>query len=138
MANAHLLVVDDELIVRELVAAHFRSRGHQVTVAGDGAEALRALDASRTDVLIADLEMPQMDGWALLAETQKRAPLVRTIILTGHASLAFATATLEAGAFAFVTKPLDDLAPLEEQVDLALRVIGCWRRQMAALRARKP
>jgi CheY-like chemotaxis protein len=130
-----LLVVDDELIVRELVAAHFRARGWTAAAAADGRAALEVLARERCDVLVTDLEMPGLDGWGLMREVRSLAPLVRIVVLTCHGSLAEITGALEAGAFSFVCKPLDDLAPLEEAVGLAERVAAGWRRQMAQARS---
>lgn len=132
-AMAHLLVVDDELIIRELVASHFRARGYTVSTAEHGKAALDIMARQRIDILIVDLQMPVMDGHQLLAEVRAHHPFTRSIVLTGCVTIDNVMTTLEAGAFSFVTKPLTDMRPLERAVDQALNVLRTWLDQLATL-----
>jgi len=137
MPTACLLVVDDELIIRELVAGHFRAKGYEVATAEHGVAALEHMRYHRTDILIADLEMPVMDGHRLLTEVRAQHPLTRSIVLTGAVTIDNVLATLEAGAFSFVTKPITDMAPLEAAVDQALNVLRTWLDQLTILQRMK-
>lgn len=137
MATACLLVVDDELIIRELVASHFRAKGYEVATAEHGVAALEHMRYHRTDILIVDLEMPVMDGRRLLAEVRANHPFTRAIVLTGAVTIDNVLATLETGAFSFVTKPINDMAPLESAVDQALAVLRTWLDQLMRLQRLK-
>ena len=66
MSRARILVADDDALTRELVATVLAGAGNEVLQATDGPSALRELDLSRPDLLVLDVEMPGMDGWATL------------------------------------------------------------------------
>lgn len=132
-----ILVVDDEMMVRELVAAHLRSRGFEVAIAADGRAAQETLGARRIDLVVLDLEMPQVDGHEVLCWLRAEQPLVRTVVLTGSASVQEALACLREGAFAFVAKPLVAMAALDRAIDLAVQVISTWRDQLGSVRRRR-
>jgi two-component system OmpR family response regulator len=136
---AHILVVDDEPLIRDLVAAHFRRLGFDVAVADDGHDALRVMAVRRTDILITDLQMPGLDGHGLLQRVREEFPLTRAIVLTGYVTLDNVLAALKAGAFSVVAKPITDMAPLEQAVDLAYQVLRGWLDQLSTLqRSRTP
>ncbi|MDO9712204.1 response regulator [Paracraurococcus lichenis] len=81
-----ILLIDDEDLVREMLARELEDRGHEVIQASDGATALALLDAGEAvDALVSDLYMPRMNGQALIAEAQRRRPSLAAILLTGHA-----------------------------------------------------
>ncbi|MCK6490451.1 MAG: response regulator [Planctomycetes bacterium] len=134
---ASILVVDDDMVVRELVAAHLRARGFAVVDAPDGRAAQQMLESRRIDLVVLDLEMPLMDGHQLLRWLRAEQPLVRAVVLTGSSSVQEALACLRAGAFAFVTKPLVDMAALDRAVDLAVQVIATWHDQLGFVRRRR-
>lgn len=77
-AGKHILVVDDDPHAREAVMEELRSRGYQVKGAADGLQALQQLQRERFSVVVTDLQMPRMDGVALLREIRRRgyAPVV--------------------------------------------------------------
>ncbi|NLC22683.1 MAG: response regulator, partial [Halomonadaceae bacterium] len=64
-ANAHILLVDDDVSLLRLLGMRLESRGYRVTTAESGAEALRRLDAISPDIVLSDLRMDEMDGMAL-------------------------------------------------------------------------
>lgn len=134
---ASILVVDDELVVREVVAAHLRSRGFEVVSAADGRAAQALLGSRRIDLVVLDLEMPLVDGHQVLAWLNSEQPLVRTVVLTGSSSVQEALACLREGAFAFVSKPLVDMAPLDRAIDLAVQVVATWHDQLVSVRRRR-
>jgi CheY-like chemotaxis protein len=128
-----ILVVDDDRMIRHVVAQRLLRDGHQVDQAGDGVEALARMGAAPFDIVITDLEMPDMDGHELLVRLREEQPLVRSIVMTGWATQATLTACLEEGAFTFVTKPLGDMTELMESVRQAGWVLAHWRKQLGAL-----
>ncbi len=128
-----VLVVDDSAIIRAMVGTHLAQRGFLVVRAGDGAEALAALAVRKFDLLITDLEMPHLDGHALLAAVQDQYPLMRRIVMTGYTTIENALDALKLGAVGFVPKPVD-LRAVDEVVDLAVSEMRCWMRQLSVIR----
>lgn len=107
-----ILVVDDDVDSRELVAFVFRRCGANVASAGSLAEALAILDDAPVDVVVADLAMPGGDGYELLqrlraSEHGSRRPPVPVLAFTGHASRQDRQRALAAGFAAYVAKPVD-------------------------------
>ena len=68
-----ILIVDDEADYRNLIAAMLHRAGHQSILAANGLEALQKLEQERVDLIISDILMPQMDGYQLCREIQKRS-----------------------------------------------------------------
>src|SRR3954467_3544136 len=102
-----VLVVDDELSLRKVLAATLQREGYEVQVASDGEEALAALDRDGAGVVVADLVMPKMDGLSLLRKVVKSHPDVPVIVVTAHGRVDSAVEAMKAGAFDFVNKPLE-------------------------------
>ena len=132
-AATTVLLVDDEPIVRRILAAQLAAKGLTVIEAGNGRDALAALSVRRFDLLITDLQMPVMDGRELLTRVQEDYPLLRRIVITGYTTMENALEALKLGAVGFAPKPVDPQV-LSELVDLALRELAVWRTQLAALR----
>jgi signal transduction histidine kinase/ActR/RegA family two-component response regulator len=104
-----VLLVDDEAMVREVLAAQLAEMGFEVTPCENGAAALAVLDAGRCfDVLVSDLAMPGLDGVALIREAQRRKPGLPALLVTGYAGDAAALAVGSAveGRFALMRKPV--------------------------------
>jgi CheY-like chemotaxis protein len=77
---AHVLVVDDDRDIRETLLLLLEEAGYAVTLAQDGREALRVLQASRSDcVVLLDMDMPILDGWSLLRAVQQDDLLARRL-----------------------------------------------------------
>ena len=83
-----MLVVDDELPIRMLLADLLRARGHKVLMAEDGLAGLRAIEGSRFDLVITDLSMPGADGWTLVNEVRRRWPGTKLVMVTGYGGFA--------------------------------------------------
>ena len=106
---ARLLLVDDEAIVREVLAAELQDAGYEVAQAIDGIAALALLDGERCfDMLVSDLAMPGMDGVSVIREAQRRHPCLPAILLTGYAGDAATLAVSGAlgGRFMLLRKPI--------------------------------
>ena len=104
-----VLLVDDEPVVREVLAAQLGEAGYEVAEGGDGAAALDLLDrGAPCDILVTDLAMPGMDGVALIRAAQGRRPGLPAILVTGYAGDAAALAVGAAvdGTFALLRKPV--------------------------------
>jgi DNA-binding NtrC family response regulator len=102
-----ILIVDDEKIVRESLSKWFLEDGFRVGTAEDAPAALRQLQAQRWDIILLDIKMPGMDGMELQGRIREIDPLTAIIFITAHASVDTAVQALKAGAFDYVTKPVD-------------------------------
>jgi len=102
-----LLIVDDELSVRDSLGKWFREEGYQVSIASNASEALSRLTEQRFDAALVDIKMPGTDGIELQRRLRAIDPELITIIMTGYASVESAVTTLKNGAYDYVTKPLD-------------------------------
>ncbi len=105
--KARLLVVDDELIVRDSLDKWFREEGYDVSVADCAQEALTKMGAGRFDLALVDIKMPGVDGVELQKRMHELDPDMLVIIMTGYASVETAVAALKNGAYDYVSKPFD-------------------------------
>jgi EAL domain-containing protein (putative c-di-GMP-specific phosphodiesterase class I) len=102
----HVLLVDDELEVLRGFARVLKARGHQVTTASRGAEAMSKLSVGNFDVVVSDIAMPDMDGLQLLREVRRRDLLVPVILATGQPAVKTAAEAVAMGAFQYLIKPI--------------------------------
>lgn len=102
-----ILLVEDEEGLRSLNARGLRSRGYHVIEAGNGIEAMEALEAENggIDLVVSDVVMPEMDGPTLLKEMRARNPDLKIIFVSGYAEDAFEKSLPENEQFAFLAKP---------------------------------
>ena len=108
MTPIHLLLVDDEHVFVEIMSQRLRKRDFIVTVATSGQDALNRLEADENiDVVMLDVKMPGMDGIETLRMIKKNRPLVKIIMLTGHATINSAIDAMKSGAFDYLMKPCD-------------------------------
>ncbi len=102
-----ILVVDDEESHRIMLKAVLGAEGYAVAEAADGTEAVEAVGKEAFDVILLDIRMTNMDGIEALGEIRKISPQVPVLIMTAYASVKTAVEALKAGAFDYLTKPLD-------------------------------
>ena len=102
-----LLIVDDELSVRDSLGKWFREEGYEVTTAEDANRALTLLAEKPFDVALLDIKMRGTDGIELQRRLHENEPKLIVIMMTGYASVETAVAALKNGAYDYVTKPLD-------------------------------
>jgi DNA-binding response OmpR family regulator/DNA-binding IscR family transcriptional regulator len=102
-----ILIVDDDKGVRETLSAILRSRGYQITSVTTASEALEKARVRFFDILLLDINLPDMEGTQLLSHFQKMAPETLKIIITGYPSVRNAADALNIGADSYLTKPLD-------------------------------
>ncbi len=103
----HLLIVDDELHVRESLSHWFIEDGYEVSTASGGKEALALLGRQHFDVVITDIRMPGMDGLELQKRIHEVDPEVAIILVTAYASVSTAVQALKEGAYDYLVKPFD-------------------------------
>ena len=114
----HIMIVDDERIIRESFYHWFRKSGHKVDTAASGAEALEKLAQDAFDVLFVDIKMPGMDGITLLSEVKAQFPDTLVIIITAYGSIESAVQAMKIGATDYLLKPFkpDQLSLVMEKV----------------------
>ncbi len=120
---AHVLVVDDDRLVRETLAGQLESHGYRVTQASDGLSALSRLDAGDAfDLLVTDYAMPGMNGLTLIREARQRRPALPACLLTGYADSAvgLGAAELAAERTLLLRKPTSG----EDLLGRAARLVG--------------
>lgn len=126
-----ILVVDDEVVIRELLADILSDEGFEVASAPNGRVALGMLRSNGDFVaLFTDIMMPEMDGIELIREARKVAPSCVCIVMTGYATLDTARAAVKEGAYDYVLKPFN-LSEIKLAVNNALE-----RRRLATENAR--
>jgi two-component system response regulator PilR (NtrC family) len=102
-----ILVVDDEQIIRESLSFVLRKEGFEVEEAANGKEALERQEKNPFDIVITDIEMPEMRGMELLEQITRRTPQTFVVIITAFGSLETAVQALRKGAYDYILKPLD-------------------------------
>ena len=136
---AHLLIVDDEQSIRELLEISFRKEGHKVEVAANGEAAKRQIASRLFDIVVSDICMPDMDGVELLRYSKEVSPAIVFILITGVPTIDTAIDAVNFGADRYVIKGdrlLDELRPAVQRVaeSLALRKeAGYLRRELRRL-----
>lgn len=127
-----VLVVDDSLVDRRRAGGLLeRSSGFQLRYAENGRAALEMIRERPPEVIVTDLQMPELDGLELVRHVTRSHPLLPVILLTAHGSETIAVQALEAGAASYVPKA--EMALLPETVERVLAIAG-ERRQRASLR----
>jgi len=107
MAEARVLIVDDEVEFLESIGERLRNRGFVVDTAGSGSQALEMIQSSIYDAIVLDVMMPGLDGMATLKQALARKADLQIILLTGHATLEAGVEAIKLGALDFMEKPAD-------------------------------
>jgi two-component system response regulator HydG len=116
--SMNIMVVDDEMIIRESFFHWFEKSGHQVQTAASGQEALKKLDQLPFDLLLVDIKMPGMSGIELLEKVKVAYPDTIVIIITAYGSIESAVQAMKLGAADYLLKPFkpDQLSLMMEKV----------------------
>ena len=103
---AEILIVDDEIGVRELLTEVLQDEGHSVILAANGVEAREQKKRSSIDVILLDIWMPDTDGITLLKEWMSVGFQVPVIVMSGHATIDTAVEATKMGAYDYLEKPI--------------------------------
>ena len=103
--DARLLIAEDEANLRLVLQKELQRLGYRVQAANDGEAALRKLEESNVDVLLCDINMPNMDGMQLLRRIHERPNPPEVIMLTGQGTIETAVEAMKLGAYDYLTKP---------------------------------
>jgi chemosensory pili system protein ChpA (sensor histidine kinase/response regulator) len=119
LRRSRVLVVDDSMSVRRAVASLLEDAGYEVVLARDGLEAVKAMEIARPDVLLTDLEMPNMNGLELSAHVRARPELtgLTVIMITSRSLDKHRRQALSAGVNVYLTKPYTDHELLQHVAD---------------------
>jgi DNA-binding NtrC family response regulator len=105
--SLRILIVDDEMIVRDSLGAWFRQDGHKVDVAESGKDGLRLVGANRYDMAFLDIKMPGMDGLEVQSRLTAADPELSIVLMTAYASVDTAVRAMKNGAYDYIVKPFD-------------------------------
>jgi len=104
---ARILIIEDEADVRESYQDMFEFFGYEVDSAPNGREGVVKVTSNDFDIVITDLNMPEMDGIEVLKVIKKNKPYIEVIVITGYATLENAIKAMKIGAYDYFTKPID-------------------------------
>ncbi len=107
MSSAKILIVDDELIMRESLAGWLQRDGHSVQTAPSGEEALEKLKESHFDIMLVDIKMEGISGLEVLQQVMERDPDVAVVMITAYGSIPTAIEAMKNGAYDYMLKPFD-------------------------------
>jgi DNA-binding NtrC family response regulator len=108
MTRGTILVVDDDPLIIKSLSELLRLDHYKVLTASGGLEALQKLKEHSVDLLLTDINMPEIDGFKLLHEVNARYPDIVTILITGFGTIESAVEAMKSGAYHYITKPLVD------------------------------
>ncbi|HHQ6628183.1 sigma 54-interacting transcriptional regulator [Serratia fonticola] len=106
-SNAHILLVEDDLSHCTILEALINGWGYRVSVAHNGRQALEQVRAQPFDLILSDVRMAEMDGIAALKAIKSYNPAIPILIMTAYSNVESAVEAIKAGAYDYLTKPLD-------------------------------
>jgi diguanylate cyclase (GGDEF)-like protein len=128
-----VLVADDDMSIRTLIAEVLGDDGFDVTTAANGDEAWQKFDKEGYEIVLTDIRMPLLDGLQLLQKIRTKSPMTRVLILTSFASVASSVQALKDGAFDYLIKPFESLDAVSCAVRRAVEHIESAREREAEL-----
>ena len=102
-----ILVVDDELLIRDLLYDFFTGQGWDIAVAESSQKALNIMRQKKVDLVLSDIMMPEMDGMDLTVKLRQEYPEVPVVVMTGYPSVESAIQALRQRVADYVTKPFN-------------------------------
>jgi len=116
---AHILIVEDDMNLGQVLFQEFKGQNHDVELAGDGEAALARVNKYVYDLMLTDIKLPGMDGIELLKQVKNISPTTIVIVMTGYASVDTAVVAMKNGAQDFIQKPFG-LAEIAQKIEDAL------------------
>jgi two-component system response regulator PilR (NtrC family) len=121
-----ILVVDDELSMREFLSILLEREGYEVVVAGSASDALRTMESSLFDLVLSDVNMPGLSGLELLARIKEKSPETAVLMLTAFSTAEQAVEAMKLGAYDYICKPFKN-EEIKQLVKNALEKQGLKR-----------
>ncbi|HPA48486.1 MAG TPA: response regulator, partial [bacterium] len=115
-----VLIIDDDMAIRESLAAYLEDRDYRVVLANDGKSGLKALEAERPDLALVDLSMPGVDGFEVLKRAGETMPDTPLIVVSGTGRISDTVRALHLGAWDYILKPIEDMSVVEHALGKAL------------------
>lgn len=124
-----ILIVDDELVVRESLYHWFSREGYHTRTAESGKDALQKLEKENFDTLFVDMKMPKMSGFELLERVKKLYPDIAVVIITAYGSIDSAVQAMKIGASDYLLKPFkpDQLSLIMEKISQQIKINSEYR-----------
>ena len=135
---AKILVVDDEpdleILIKQKFRKQIRAKEYQFVFASNGKEALSSLETVKdVDIVLSDINMPEMDGLTLLGIINDSSPLIKSVMVSAYGDMDNIRTAMNRGAFDFITKPID-FSDLSITVEKTLRYVRQLKRTLEAVR----
>lgn len=105
MESLHILIIDDEKVFRDEIREFLENESFTVSAADRPSEAFRILEGNAIDVIILDIRLPEMDGFAVLEKVKQLYPFIEVIMITGHGDMDAVIQAMRMGAMEFFPKP---------------------------------
>ncbi len=122
-----ILVIDDEPMIRQVFTAFLQQWGYQALEAENGRQGVALFERERADVVLTDLDMPEMSGLEVLAYIHDRSPDTPVVIISGVGQLDDAVQSVKLGAWDYLTKPIGNMAVLENTISRCLERVRLVR-----------
>src|SRR5438477_902866 len=106
LTNKHVLIVDDEPLIRDTLGEYLGQEGFAVTTCADGESALELAAGRRFDVALCDVQLPGIDGIELLERLLKISPQTLVLLITAYATVENAIRAFQRGAYDYLMKPI--------------------------------
>jgi DNA-binding NtrC family response regulator len=119
MPTPHILIIDDEPLMRISVADALKAEGYQVKVAATGPEGVELIKKEQFEIIISDLRLPGLDGLQVLLTCKEVSPRTGVIVITAHGSVETAVEAMKMGAYDYITKPFS----MEELLLIVKRLV---------------
>jgi DNA-binding NtrC family response regulator len=107
MTNKTILLADDDASLRRVLAHHLTEAGYHVQTAIDGNEGLRLFTEQQVDMVITDIQMPELSGLEMMRRINVMSPDVMVLVITAHGSIETAVEAMKLGAYDYITKPFN-------------------------------
>ncbi|HTL60654.1 MAG TPA: sigma-54 dependent transcriptional regulator [Nitrospira sp.] len=130
-ARSRILVVDDELNIREALVTLLEKKQYEVRGAASAEKAVEELEAATADLILTDLKMPGIGGMEFLRHLKQRWPEIEVLVMTAFGSIETAVESMRCGAYDYLTKPIDRerLAVVVEKA-LERHALACENKQL--------
>jgi DNA-binding NtrC family response regulator len=119
--KTHILITDDEPLVRKSLKEILSYEGYNVSTAEDGAQALEIMKQYPVDIVMADMKMPNMGGLDLLTQVKKTYPATEVVLMSAYGKIESAVEAMRLGAYDYVSKPIED----EQIKELIEKIAQC-------------
>ncbi len=118
--NIRVLLVDDETDIRETLTDYLEDHDYHVTQAASGSEALTCFENERPDLILVDLIMPGIDGFAVIRTVVEQTPEIPILVISGAKRIQDVIQAMRLGAWEFILKPIEDMAFVIQLIEKAL------------------